>query len=186
MQNLPPTGLLFSLVRFHLFSSDSGCMNDHDLLLKKITEETYQDDVSSSSPVSLVNYFEKRLNEVDFLSLKTYLTNEEILFLPMVYSEVTKCYRVILGQSEIDFPSNWSIFNKFGSEYLLHVKAETDEDFLCEIFLSLVGEVKIIVLATDENGPHLIFLSSENSEKHFEWIENYFASKTEQEQKKAS
>lgn len=161
-------------------------MSDHDLLLKQITEETYLDDVSVSSPISLVNYFEKRLNEVDFLSLKTYLANEEVLFLPMNYCEATKCYRVLLGQTVIDFPSNWSIFNKFSSEHLVHVKANADEDFLCEIFLSLLGEVKIIVLATDENEPNLIFLSNEKSDKHLEWIENYFAKKLEQENKKAS
>lgn len=161
-------------------------MSDQDLLLKQITEETYQDDFSTSSPTSLVNYFEKRLNEVDFLSLKTYLANEEILFLPMTYNEVTKCYRVVMDQTPIDFPSNWSIFSRFGSEQLVHVKASADKDFLCEIFLSHVGEVKIIMLATDENRSKLIFLSSEKSDKHLEWVENYFAKKIEQEQKKAS
>lgn len=161
-------------------------MSDQDLLLKQITEETYQDDVSTSSPISLVNYFEKRLNEVDFLSLKTYLSNEEVLFLPMSYKEATKCYRIAIGQSEIDFPSNWSIFSRLSSEQLVYLKASMDEDFLCEILSSIVGEVKIIVLATDENEPHLVFLSSEKSDKHLEWIENYFVRKIEQEQKKAS
>lgn len=161
-------------------------MSDRDLLLKQITEETYQDDSLNSSAISLVSYFEKRLNEVDYLSLKTYLANEEILFLPMTYNETTKCYRIILGRMEIDFPSNWSIFDKLESEQLVHVKASEDEDFLCEIFLSQVGEVRIIALAMDERESKIIFLSSDKSEKHLEWFENYFANKAELEYKKAS
>lgn len=161
-------------------------MSDHESLLKKITEETYQEDVSSSSPISLVNYFEKRLNEVDYLSLKNYLVDENVLFLPLNFIESTKCYRINLNETIIDFPSNWSIFSKFAKDQLVYVNASADEDFLCEIFLSHVGEVKVIVLAGENHESHLIFLNSEKSEKHFEWINNYFAKKLELEEKKAS
>jgi hypothetical protein len=168
-------------------------MNDQELLMKQITEETYQDDdTSASPPINLVNYFEKKLNEVDFISLKNYLAHEEILYCPLTFNHLTRCYRIVLGNTEIDFPSNWSIFNKFQTESLVHVKATDDEDFLCEVFLSQTGEVNILVLANDNEESRLIFLSSIKSEQQLNWIESYFAKKEEEkneigfEKKKAS
>jgi hypothetical protein len=161
-------------------------MNDQELMMKQLIEETYQEDVGPTSPVSLVNYFERRLNEVEYTSLKNYLKNEEVLFLPMTFNAANGCYRVALANTEIDFPSNWSIFSKFHTEHIVHVKANQDEDFLCEVFLSHVGEVKILVLASDNGMSRLIFLNSDKAEKQLEWIENYFKNKAEIEEKKAS
>ena len=149
-------------------------MDNQDTFMKQIIDETYRDDAAESSPSNLVNYFEKRLNEVDYLSLTNYLVNEEILFIPMNLIEQTKCYRISLGNTLIDFPSNWSIFNNFSMEKLVYVNANKDEDFLCEIFLSYVGEVKILVLANDNIESKLIFLCNDFALKHLEWIENYF------------
>jgi hypothetical protein len=161
-------------------------MSDQELLLKQITEETYNDEDVISSPVSLVDYFERRLNEVDYISLKAYLENEEILSFLLSYNEQTKCYRATVGSFEIDFPSNWSIFSEFHDSKLAYVNAEEDSDSLCEVFLSLVGEVKFVVLASDHDMSRLIFLNSENAVKQCAWIEGYFQNKQAEEQKKAS
>jgi hypothetical protein len=155
-------------------------MNDQELLMKLITEETYQDDAVQSSQGNLVSYFEKRLNEVDYHSLKNYLVDENILTFPLSYIPATGCYRLKIQQNEIDFPSNWSIFSKFSSDQLASIKSSDDEDFLCDIFLSVVGEVKIIVLACEEKESNIIFLNSDVSEKQLVWIENYFRKQSEQ------
>jgi hypothetical protein len=154
-------------------------MNDQETLMKLITEETYQDDAPHSTQGNLVSYFEKRLNEVDYHSLKNYLVDENILTFPLSYNSATGCYRLKIEQNEIDFPSNWSIFSKFSNEHLASIKAIDDEDFLCEIFLSIVGEVKVIVLACEEEESNVIFLNSDVSEKQLDWIENYFRKQSE-------
>jgi hypothetical protein len=161
-------------------------MNDQDLMMKQIIDETYQDDVTSSSPINLVHYFEKRLNEVDFLSLKNYLTNENIQFLPLEFNQSTGCYRLVLDSSIIDFPSNWSIFSDLQSRQLNFVRATNDEDFLCEIFESHFENLKIMVLTNENNETQLIFLKSDDAEKNLDWIKNYFMNKAELTEKKAA
>lgn len=161
-------------------------MDDQELLMRRITEETYEVDDFSETPVNLVNYFEKRLNEVDYLSLEKYLKNEDILSTILFYQENSKCYRVTLGGTEIDFPSNWSIFSKLNFDQFAFVRSTNDHDYLCEIFLSLAGEVQILVIGKDDNNFRLIFLCSKNSEKHLEWIENYLLKQIPKEEKKAA
>jgi hypothetical protein len=161
-------------------------MNDQDLLMKQIIDETYHDDTTSSSPINLVHYFEKRLNEVDFLSLKNYLSNEDIQFLPLEYNQITGCYRLVLDSNIIDFPSNWSIFSELQNRQFNYVRTTNDEDFLCEIFESHVGNLKIMVVTNDNNETHLIFLKSADAEKNLDWIKNYFLSKAESTEKKAA
>ena len=108
-------------------------MNNDDTLISKLISETYSESTEKDQPnavVDLRNYFEKKLNEVDFISISDYLSQHNLSMSNVVFQTQSQCYRLVLNESVLDFPSNWSIFKEINSEDLVYVDQSLDQDFL--------------------------------------------------------
>lgn len=158
-------------------------MNEDDTLLSKLIAETYTDSVDKDQPNSFVdlrNYFEKRLNEVDYKSLSDYLGQNSIDWVLMEYRLESKCYRLIMKGSLIDFPSNWSVFKEIKSQDIIYVDQSLDQDFLLDVFAELNGKHGNIALVKDEQVVKMVFLPEEVSKEHVQWMRNYFEKKNQE------
>lgn len=157
-------------------------MKNEDLLLSKLLEETC---LESSRPNSmtdandgeLVKYFEKRLNQVEYLSLEMYIKEESLNSFSLVYNINTKCFRLICGNHKIDFPSNWSIFNKIQNESFVYVTSSNDEDFLCEIFSEINKNCESFVIVNESGRSNLILFDNFKGKEHVDWMREYFDKK---------
>lgn len=162
-------------------------MNNEDTLMSKLLAETYEesDTASSDNVIDLNRYFEKRLNEVDFISIDDYFRQQQINPFHLSFNPSSGCYRLHFENSILDFPSNWSIFKAISEKDVVSIDADNDEDFLLDIFAELSGHTQNLVLVREENIVQLVLLPIENSFDHIMWMQNYFAKKTiEQSPKK--
>lgn len=164
-------------------------MSMEDTLISKLIEETCAD-TSDSQPtgevVNLQNYFEKKLNEVDFISLKSYLQHNDLQAEVMKFLQSTNCYRVVVNQSTLDFPSNWSIFQHIPASDLLVVDHMNDQDFLIDLFSELTGGEHHVAIAKEQEHIYLVFLPTQASDHHLKWMRRFFETKAQQEQKKTA
>lgn len=151
--------------------------NNDDILISKLIEETCTESIEKDQPNSIVDlrkYFEKRLNEVDFLSIADYLDQHHLSHQAIAYRDSSKCFRLVFKQTTLDFPSNWSIFKEIKKNDLVYVDQSLDQDFLLDIFAELCGSLQNIVLVRENQEVQLVFLSEENSREHVNWMRNYF------------
>ena len=158
-------------------------MNEDDTLLSKLIAETYTESTEKDQPNSFVdlrNYFEKRLNEVDYNSLTDYLGQNSIDWVLLEYRTESKCYRLIMKGSMMDFPSNWSIFKEIKSQDIIYVDQSLDQDFLLDVFAELNGKHGNIALVKDEQTMKMVFLPVEASKEHLQWMRNYFEKKNQE------
>lgn len=155
-------------------------MSNEDTLISKLIEETCTESVEKDQPntsVDLRKYFEKRLNQVDFISIKDYLDQHHLSHQALVFQANTSCYRLSFKQSVLDFPSNWSIFKEIKDTDLLYLDQSHDQDFLLDIFSELCGSFQNIVLVKENQEIQLVFLPDESPSDHVKWMQNYFEKK---------
>jgi hypothetical protein len=157
-------------------------MNNDDTLISKLISETYLEGSEKESPSAtgdLRNYFERKLNEVDFISISDYLSQHNLSVSNLIFQSATQCYRLVLNESTIDFPSNWSIFNEIKTENLVYLDQSLDQDFLLDIFSELNGDFYNLALVKDEIDVKLIYLPEIASREHLQWFRGFFEKKNQ-------
>jgi len=164
-------------------------MSEDDTLISKLISETYTEADDKDQPNSFIDlriYFEKRLNEVDFLSISDYLSQNNLSTAILVYNPNNQCFRLCLKEAILDFPSNWSIFKEIKSQDLIYVDQSLDQDYLLDIFFELNGTNDNIALVKDEDLVKLIFLPEEVSKEHIQWMRSFFEKKNQEQFKDAA
>jgi hypothetical protein len=157
-------------------------MDNDDTLISKLISETYIEAPDKDQPNAvsdLRNYFEKKLNEVEFISMDDYLAQHCLKMSKLKLQAQTQCYRLIYKKSVLDFPSNWSIFKEIKNEDVVYVDQSLDQDFLLDIFSELTGNFSNIALIKEENVLKLIYLPEESSKEHVKWFRGFFEKKNQ-------
>ncbi len=170
------------------FSEKSGMSNNEDTLISKLIEETCTESGERDQDTSFVDlrkYFEKRLNEVDFVSISDYMDQHHLSHQVLSYQRNSSCYRLLFKQSVLDFPSNWSVFGHIQNEDLIYIDPTSDDDFLLDIFSELCGSFQNIVLVRDNKEVQLVFLPEESAVTHVKWMKGYFNKKMTSEKQAA-
>ncbi|MBY0413861.1 MAG: hypothetical protein K2Q18_06835 [Bdellovibrionales bacterium] len=148
--------------------------------MSKLISETYTEAplAEEKAPVSdLRNYFEKKLNEVEFNSMSDYLTQHGLKVSAITLMEKTQCYRLIFNKSVLDFPKNWSVFKDIQSSDVIFIDQSLDEDFLLDVFSEVTGEYSHLAFVKDNQQVRLIYLPEEQSRDHVKWFRGYFDKK---------
>jgi hypothetical protein len=156
-------------------------MSNEDTLISQLIEETYSGPSDKDQPESFTDlrkYFEKRLNQVDYLSISEYLSQNHLSHNELIYESLTGCYRLNFKQSVLDFPSNWSIFAEIKNANYIYVDQARDQDYLLDVFSEICGSFQNLALIKDDKIIQLVFLPEENSTEHVKWIEGYFEKKS--------
>lgn len=164
-------------------------MSNEDTLISKLIAETYPDSVEKDLPnncVDLRKYFEKRLNQVDFVSISDYLEQNELSFNELKFKDDSACYRLIYNKQILDFPSNWSIFKEIKSTDIVYVDQSLDQDFLLDLFAEICGKPQNIALLKEEQVVKLVFLSEAEAREHVKWMRDYFEKKNTHQEKIAA
>ena len=164
-------------------------MSNEDTLISMLIDETCNEKTEKDQPenvLDLQKYFEKRLNQVDYISIDDYFTQNELNYQPLKYEGKNGCYRLIYNQTILDFPSNWSVFNEIKNKNLIYLNTEADEDFLLDVFTELSGVSQNIALVKEKNEVKLVFLSNEESMEHIKWMSEYFNKKYNNSEKIAA
>lgn len=161
-------------------------MSNDDTFISKLLTETYTEshEDSPNAVVDLRNYFERKLNEVDFNSINDYLGQHNLSMSNVVFQSKTQCYRLVLNESVLDFPSNWSIFKDIKNEDLVYVDQSLDQDFLLDIFSELNGAFFNLALVKDNKEVKLVYLPEEASKDHIQWFRGFFEKKNAEENQK--
>ncbi len=164
-------------------------MSEDDTLISKLISETYLEANDKDQPNSFVdlrNYFEKRLNEIDYLCINEYLIQNELAFAELKMHGQSQCYRLVLKKSVLDFPSNWSIFKEIKSQDLIYVDQSLDQEFLLDIFSEINGSLSNLALIKDESKVKLVFLPEEASREHIKWMRMFFEKKNQEQIQEAA
>ena len=155
-------------------------MNNEDLLISMLIEETCNEPVEASqqeAPLDLRGYFEKRLNEIEFNSISDYLIKNNLKNYLLRLDLDSQCYRLSMNQKILDFPSNWSIFNEITNSQIVYLDRSRNNDFLLDIFEEICGTFQNIALVKDNNEIQFVFLPEEFSRGHLSWMHNYYDKK---------
>lgn len=164
-------------------------MNNDDTLISKLISETYDDGPEKEQPsgvLDLRNYFERKLNEVEFISITDYLAQNNLEMSELMLQDQTQCYRLQYHESVIDFPVNWSIFKEIGAEDLVYVDQSLDQDFLLDIFLEITGEYKNLALIKEDGQVKMVYLPEEASREHVQWFRGFFEKKNQEMEQDAA
>jgi hypothetical protein len=152
-------------------------MNNDDFLISQLISETYDEAPQKEQPndvCDLRNYFEKKLNEVEFISVKQYLSQNSLRAQSVKYIENIKCFRVVLNNHVLDFPSNWSIFNDLSKENLIYLESKNDQDFLIDIFSELTGEQTNLAMIKHDSQISMVFVPEDLAKEHLKWFRGFF------------
>jgi hypothetical protein len=162
-------------------------MVDKDLFMSQITEETCAEPGENSSSgkcTDFQQYFEKRLNQVEFNSLSDYLIQQSLNHHLLVFQAETGCYRLSIEDTILDFPSNWSIFEGIKAKEIIQVDYSMDNDFFMDIFSELFGGIQSIVLLKESQKVVMVFLENENFQDHLKWMLGYFEKRNDRNREK--
>jgi hypothetical protein len=163
-------------------------MGNEDALISKLIEETYNESVEkdeTNSCTDLRKYYEKKLNQIEFISINDYLDQHHLCHQQLVLESFTGCYRLSFKETILDFPSNWSIFKTINNSDFVYVDQSFDQDFLLDIFSEICGSYQNIALIKENQEVQLVFLPDEESNEHVGWMKNYFEKKISKEAKAA-
>lgn len=136
---------------------------------KKIEEVT--------NVVNLRDYFERKVNEVEYLNLHQFLTANNIRFVSLNYQTETKMYRMSLDGVDYDFPENWSFFQHIKNE--MYWEHHTDTEFLNEVFAELIGYNYQLAFVNEDAKCDMIFVPLQELKKCNEWLREYVIKKME-------
>ena len=157
-------------------------MKNEDTLISQLTSETYDDGPEKEQPITvsdLRNYFERKINEVEFISITDYLVQNNLEMSELFLEDKSQCYRLIYNELVLDFPINWSIFNDISTSDLVYVDESLDQDFLLDIFSEITGEYKNLALVNLDGAIKLIYFPEETSNEHLEWFRGFFEKKNQ-------
>lgn len=156
----------------------------NDELISKLIEETCNEEEAPAAKAveSLSDYFDRKVNQVEFLSLSKYITQQGLESSKLSYNAETKCYRLEIKEMKLDFPSNWSVFEGLNQNNFAYINRENDHDFLCDIFSEIHKECESFILIQDHDDCNLITFSDYSGKLHSDWIKNYFEKKKEKEE----
>ncbi len=158
-------------------------MGNDDTLISQLIEETYTESIEEDQDdktIDLSKYFEKRLNQVDYISIRDYLVQHHLSHQFLTYQKSSGCYRLLFKDSTLDFPSNWSIFGEIKTQDFVFLNQSQDEDFLLDIFSEMCGSLQNIILVKESKEVQLVFVSDEEANEHVGWIKNYFEKKNQE------
>ena len=159
-------------------------MSNDDTLISKLISETYLETSDKDQPnavVDLRNYFERKLNEVEFISMNDYLAQNNLSMSNLKLVKKTQCYRLTHNETAIDFPSNWSIFKDIKNEDVIYIDQSLDQDYLLDIFSELNGEFYNLALVKEDKIIMMIYLPEDSSKDHIQWFRGYFEKKNQVE-----
>jgi hypothetical protein len=163
-------------------------MKEEDFITKLI-EETCKDEKEDEAPAKvseLSDYFEKRVNQVEFLSLEKYLAQQDLQDFSLAFISNTKCFRLQDGKTTLDFPSNWSVFENVNVKAVQLIASESDTDFLCDIFNEAFDGCESFVLLNESGKCRVVLFKDHKYLEHYEWMLNYFSKKELDIQKQAA
>jgi hypothetical protein len=157
-------------------------MKNDEILISKLIEETCTDENSenlNSGPTTkpsedLSSYFERRVNQVEYLSLAKYIFDQSLNAIELKFNNPTKCFKMKIGNIELDFPSNWSVFSNISTTEVIYVNRENDTEFLCDILTEISDHCESFMLVNDKNEVNLITFNDYSGQLHFEWMKAYF------------
>ncbi|MDO9182836.1 MAG: hypothetical protein Q7U04_10535 [Bacteriovorax sp.] len=155
-------------------------MSNEDTLISKLIEETCAGPAVNDQPnnsTDLRKYFEKRLNQVDFISIGDYLDQHHLTHQSLIFQNNSSCYRLSYNESVLDFPSNWSVFQSIKNSDLIYVDQTLDQDFLLDIFSEVSGAFQNLLIINENQSVKLVFLPDEESRDHVNWMRNFFEKK---------
>jgi hypothetical protein len=155
-------------------------MSNDETLISKLISETYSESAEKdlSNEVSdLRNYFEKKLNEVDFCSISEYMVQHKLSLSDLIFQSQTRCYRLINNKAVLDFPSNWSVFREIQNEKIIFLDQSLDQDNLLDIFSELNGQYFNVAILKYDSEIKLVYLPEEESKNHLKWFRSYFEKK---------
>lgn len=164
-------------------------MSNDETLISQLISETCVEALEKEQPgavLDLRNYFERKLNEVEFISIKDYLEQNNLEMSELLLQSQTKCYRLIYKDSILDFPVNWSIFKEIGTEDFVYVDESLDQDFLLDIFSELTGEYKNLALVKEDENIKMIYFSEEASKVHIQWFRGFFEKRNKTSEQEAA
>ncbi|MCK6595499.1 MAG: hypothetical protein L6Q33_09890 [Bacteriovoracaceae bacterium] len=151
-----------------------------DVLLNEtcaLEDEKKVEQVEVTNVVNLRDYFERKVNEVEYLNLHHYLTDNEIQFVTLALMPETNCYRMTLADQTFDFPKNWSVFEQL--EKVTYFQNEEDQDYLNDVFSELVGYSYQLAFINENNKSEMIFVPAADIHKCHEWFLAYTKKKDE-------
>lgn len=160
----------------------SDFMDDNfiDVLLNEtcaMEEEQMVAPVEVTNVVNLRDYFERKVNEVEYLNLHHYLSANEIQFVTLSLLPETNCYRMTLAGQIFDFPKNWSVFESI--EKVSYFQNEDDQDYLNDVFSEMVGYNYQLAFMNENNKSEMIFVPAGDIQKCHEWFVGYLKKKEE-------
>jgi len=166
-------------------------MNMEDDLISKLIEETCKEEQEETPQedgkvFELSNYFEKRINQVEFLSLEKYIVQQDLNSFELSYNQNNGCYRLTTNKMTLDFPSNWSLFHTLKINKLQWVNAHENTDFLCDIFSEVLGSCEAFALTNDNGKFNVTLFADGSANEHYEWMLNYFSKKEMDQVKKTA
>jgi len=155
-------------------------MNNDDLLMSKLIAETYTESSDKDQPNAvgeLRSYFEKKRNEVEFISLKDYVVQNNLKMNDVKFQSQTKCFRIIQKKTVLDFPSNWSVFKQILTEEIVYLDSSLDQDFLLDIFAEVNNESLNLLFLREADKVKIIYLPEETSRDHLQWFRGFIEKK---------
>ncbi len=160
-------------------------MNNDDFLISQLISETYDEAPQKEQPndvSDLRNYFEKKLNEVEFISVKQYLFQNGLKAQSVKYIDSIKCFRIVLNNHVLDFPSNWSIFKDLAQQSLIYLESKNDQDFLIDIFSELNGEQANVAMIKHDSQISMVFVPEEVAKEHLKWFRGFFEKQNQKQE----
>lgn len=127
---------------------------------------------------SLRNYFERKVNEVEYLNLHQFLSANKIQFVSLKYESEIKMYRMSLKGTDYDFPVNWSFFQHIQNE--MYWEHREDQELLNEVFSELIGYQYQLAFVNENNKCDMIFVPTAELKKCNDWLREYVIKKMEQ------
>ena len=158
-------------------------MSNDDTLISKLISETYleaSDDDQPDALADLRDYYERKINEVEFFSMSEYLSQNNLTMSNLKLIKRTQCYRLIHDESVIDFPSNWSIFKNIKNNDIVYLDQSLDQDYLLDIFSEITGQCFNLALVQDDKTVMMIYLPEVSSKEHVQWLRCYFEKKNQE------
>lgn len=163
-------------------------MREEDFI-SRLIEETCKDEKEEELPAKvseLSDYFEKKVNQVEFLSLEKYLAQQDLQDFLLSFNDQNSCYRLTDGGTILDFPSNWSVFENVKLKTVQLISTESDSDYLCDIFNEIFNGCEGFVLLNESGKCRIVLFKDNKFLEHYEWLLNYFSKKELEIQKQAA
>ncbi len=151
----------------------------NDSFISALVEETYQSLPESEvgrSPTDLFEYF-KRKGQEDAPVSNELISSSGLTCLPLLSIDKGNCYRLILKELVLDFPSNWSIFAEANNYGWGEVDRHGDHGHLLQVLSPYLptGTTKLAV-ALSRAGSHMV-LMNHDQELRLTNLKNAFVKK---------